>query len=212
MFHDAAAPGHEPKTKQKYVKGKHVMRKDVSKQLEGLEKQTNAVLAKRQSDIAYAHQMIEEQKQRKTDAEQAKKTATDSGDLSAFKDAQQQLFDAESTIQFYDLQLDRINQPASVADVTEEDAKKIDAALFECQSKVNLDFEPEIQPVIDELRKIVNSYRDINARIHNCSVRWHSDVLKQSIYELPQKTWMFNYMDQLVRKIDNAFEHRPDRN
>lgn len=186
------------------------MQKDISKQLEKLEKQASAVLAKRQSDIAHAHQMIEEQKQRKADAEQAKKIATDSGDLSAFKDAQQRLFDAESTIQFYDMQLNRLDR-AHVTDVTEEDTQKFDSVLFECQSKVNRDFEPEIQPVLDELRKIVYSYRDINAQIFSCSNTWHRDVLKQPMHGMPQKTWLFNYMDQLVTRMDNTFKYRPDK-
>lgn len=182
------------------------MRNANEKQLDVLEKRIHDIIVKRQEERANYERLISENEQIKADAEQAETDAAETGDLEAYKLARRQKADAESTISFYQSQLDRIERTAAATgDITQE----ISTALSSCQAKTNEDFESALMPVVENLRKIVYEYRAINARIFKDKRSLYYDINKQPNCPEPKKSWLFNYFNRHVNMIDEAFKYRP---
>ena len=182
------------------------MRNASEKQLDAIEKRIHDIIVKRQGEKANYEKLISEHEQIKADAEKAEADAAETGDLEAYKLARRQKADAESTISFYKSQLARIEKTAAVTDdITQE----IGTDLSSCQAKSNGEFEKTLMPVLEDLRKIVNEYRAINARIFDNNRSLYTEINRQTHYPDPKKSWLFNYFDRQVNLIDNAFKYRP---
>lgn len=182
------------------------MRNASEKQLDAIEKRIHDIIVNRQGEKANYEKLISEHEQIKADAEKAETDAAETGDLEAYKLARRQKSDAESTISFYKSQITRIERTAAVTDdITQE----ISTALTSCQAKSNGELEKALMPVVEDLRKIVNEYRAINARIYDNTRSLYTEINRQTNYPDPKKSWLFNYFDRQVNLIDNAFKYRP---
>ena len=75
------------------------------------------------------------------------------------------------------------------------------------QKKSNADFKKEVMPAIDNLRKIINKYRDINQRLLNGYTTWHNHVSGTLAPAELQKSWYFTRLDSDMRKFDGALKY-----
>lgn len=172
--------------------------------IDDIEKLIKKTLSDRSEEIAKINQIIAEQEAFKEAATRDKSAATETGDLDAFRILDQQLRDADSAITFYSSRLRIIENKKNVS---VEDTQKVDADLMALQKKSNADFKKEVIPAVDNLRKIINKYRDINQRLLTGYTTWHNHVSGTPVPVDLHKSWYFTRLDSDMRKFDGALKY-----